>query len=255
MLASHGVFCVGVGGCGCVCVCVWWGGGGGQRKAHELLCMLAGLHAKAPHAILLACPHLILQHLFLPFLPPLYPSPRPHPRATPIPQEDFKKVVTHRSGFQFVAHRPDAPTFALQKWRWQGNRPGARSLEAGAPLRPPGWWPAGSGGQQWSLRRGHRWLAARRRLPLCGGGGVPVATAVLSKASVTYIHSHTNGRLCVFHLSCGTPCRRLGGDGGEHRGGGGAPACTGDSHAGAPAQVRTHVGGLHLWQVDLPQGA
>ncbi|PSC73416.1 hypothetical protein C2E20_3417 [Micractinium conductrix] len=38
--------------------------------------------------------------------------------------EDFKKVVTHRSGFQFVAHRPDAPTFALQKWRWQGNRPG-----------------------------------------------------------------------------------------------------------------------------------
>lgn len=33
-------------------------------------------------------------------------------------------MVRHSPGFQYVAERPEAPTFAEQKWGWRALRPG-----------------------------------------------------------------------------------------------------------------------------------
>ncbi|KAL4423959.1 hypothetical protein ABPG75_001260 [Micractinium tetrahymenae] len=39
--------------------------------------------------------------------------------------EDFKPVVKAAEGFEFVAHKPSAPTFVEQKWAWTGLQPGS----------------------------------------------------------------------------------------------------------------------------------
>jgi len=54
---------------------------------------------------------------------------RPHPQHL---QEDFEAVVKEHSGFEFVAHKLDAPTFAEQKWSWTGLQPGACTMVASA---------------------------------------------------------------------------------------------------------------------------
>jgi len=37
-----------------------------------------------------------------------------------VPQEDFKPMVTKKSGFTWRPERPNAPTFVEQKWGWTG---------------------------------------------------------------------------------------------------------------------------------------
>lgn len=45
-------------------------------------------------------------------------------RDPSVLQEDFEPVVKAHKGFRFVAHKPEAPTFAEQKWSWTGQSPG-----------------------------------------------------------------------------------------------------------------------------------